>query len=155
MTSGIFKDARSCAERSVKRKRNDFHVPENRNQTFGNTFGAAQEPLCLPPLQLGDCVTTAVPPYYTMDCQGSRALVHNIEPLSAGSRMPSLRRYSVTSACLAAWGGIGGTIVGAFILGVLSSGLNRVGVPSYYQQVIKGAVFILTVMLDLFTKRRR
>lgn len=52
-------------------------------------------------------------------------------------------------------GGIGGTLVGAFIIGVLSNGLNLLGVPSYYQQVIKGAVFILAVMLDLFTKRRR
>lgn len=52
-------------------------------------------------------------------------------------------------------GGIGGTLVGAFIIGVLSNGLNLLGVPSYYQQVIKGIVFILAVMLDLFTKRRR
>lgn len=52
-------------------------------------------------------------------------------------------------------GGIGGTLVGAFIIGVLSNGLNLLGVPSYYQQVIKGVVFILAVMLDLFTKRRR
>jgi ribose transport system permease protein len=51
-------------------------------------------------------------------------------------------------------GGIGGTLVGAFIIGVLSNGLNLMGVSSYYQQVIKGAVFILAVMLDLFTKRR-
>jgi ribose transport system permease protein len=52
-------------------------------------------------------------------------------------------------------GGVGGTLVGAFIIGVLSNGLNLLGIPSYYQQVIKGIVFILAVMLDLFTKRRR
>jgi ribose transport system permease protein len=52
-------------------------------------------------------------------------------------------------------GGIAGTLVGAFIIGVMSNGLNLLGVPSYYQQVIKGVVFILAVMLDLFTKRRR
>jgi len=52
-------------------------------------------------------------------------------------------------------GSIGGTIVGAFIIGVMSNGLNLLGVPSYYQQVIKGIVFILAVMLDLLTKRRR
>ncbi len=52
-------------------------------------------------------------------------------------------------------GSIGGTLVGAFIIGVLSNGLNLLGIPSYYQQVIKGIVFILAVMLDLFTKRRR
>jgi ribose transport system permease protein len=52
-------------------------------------------------------------------------------------------------------GGVGGTLVGAFIIGVLSNGLNLLGIPSYYQQVIKGIVFILAVMLDLLTKRRR
>ncbi len=52
-------------------------------------------------------------------------------------------------------GSIGGMLVGAFIIGVLSNGLNLLGVPSYYQQVIKGIVFILAVMLDLLTKRRR
>jgi ribose transport system permease protein len=56
------------------------------------------------------------------------------------------------------FGGVGsvtGTLVGAFILGILSNGLNLMGVPSFYQQVIKGAVLILAVMLDLYTKRKR
>ena len=52
-------------------------------------------------------------------------------------------------------GTIGGTLVGAFIIGVLSNGLNLLGIASYYQMVIKGVIFILAVMLDLFTKRRR
>jgi len=52
-------------------------------------------------------------------------------------------------------GSVGGTVVGAFIIGVLSNGLNLLGISSYYQQVIKGVVFILAVMLDLFTKRRK
>ncbi|HMQ51341.1 MAG TPA: ribose ABC transporter permease [Anaerolineae bacterium] len=51
-------------------------------------------------------------------------------------------------------GGVGGTLVGAFIIGVLSNGLNLMGVPSFYQQVIKGVVLILAVMLDLMPKRR-
>jgi ribose transport system permease protein len=52
-------------------------------------------------------------------------------------------------------GSIGGTIVGAFIIGVLGNGLNLMGVPSYYQQVIKGLVLILAVVVDLINKRRR
>jgi ribose/xylose/arabinose/galactoside ABC-type transport system permease subunit len=52
-------------------------------------------------------------------------------------------------------GSIGGTIVGAFIIGVLSNGLNLMGVPSYYQQVIKGLVFNLAVTVDLINMRRR
>ena len=52
-------------------------------------------------------------------------------------------------------GSVAGTMVGAFILGILSNGLNLMGVPSFYQQVIKGVVLILAVMLDIMTKRRR
>ena len=52
-------------------------------------------------------------------------------------------------------GSVAGTLVGAFILGILSNGLNLMGVPSFYQQVIKGVVLILAVMLDILTKRRR
>jgi ribose transport system permease protein len=52
-------------------------------------------------------------------------------------------------------GSIGGTVIGAFIIGVLSNGLNLMGVPSYYQQVIKGLVLILAVAVDLINKRRR
>jgi ribose/xylose/arabinose/galactoside ABC-type transport system permease subunit len=52
-------------------------------------------------------------------------------------------------------GTIGGTVVGAFIIGVLSNGLNLMGVPSYTQQVITGFVFILAVTIDLISKRSR
>ncbi len=55
------------------------------------------------------------------------------------------------------FGGIGsttGTLIGAFIMGTLSNGLNLLDVSSYYQQVIKGAVFILAVLIDVYAKRR-
>ncbi|MCS6908196.1 MAG: ABC transporter permease, partial [Anaerolineales bacterium] len=52
-------------------------------------------------------------------------------------------------------GGIPGTLAGAFIIGILSNGLNLLEVPSYNQQVVKGLVFIAAVMLDYFIKQRR
>ncbi len=52
-------------------------------------------------------------------------------------------------------GGIPGTLAGAFIIGVLSNGLNLLEMPSYNQQVVKGLVFILAVMLDYFIKQRQ
>ena len=52
-------------------------------------------------------------------------------------------------------GGIAGTLAGAFIIGIISNGLNLLEVPSYNQQVVKGMVFILAVMLDYFIKQRR
>ncbi len=44
-------------------------------------------------------------------------------------------------------GSAGGTVIGAFMMGVLSNGLNLLEITSYYQQVIKGAIFIFAVLL--------
>jgi len=52
-------------------------------------------------------------------------------------------------------GGVGsvlGTVLGALIIAVINNGLDLMGVSSYYQQVIKGAIIVLAVLLD--TSRR-
>ncbi|MDW8270274.1 MAG: ribose ABC transporter permease, partial [Anaerolineae bacterium] len=51
-------------------------------------------------------------------------------------------------------GGVGGTLIGALLIGVLSNGMNLLEIPSYYQQVVKGMVFVLAVLLDFATRRR-
>ncbi|ANU14202.1 ribose ABC transport system, permease protein RbsC [Planococcus halocryophilus Or1] len=45
-------------------------------------------------------------------------------------------------------GWIVGTLIGALIIGVLNNGLNLIGVTSFFQQVVKGAVILLAVLLD-------
>ena len=45
-------------------------------------------------------------------------------------------------------GSIGGTIIGAFVIGVLGDGLVMMNVSSFWQMVIKGAVIVLAVILD-------
>jgi len=48
-------------------------------------------------------------------------------------------------------GGIGsmaGTIVGVLIIGVMNNGLDLLGVSSYWQQVVKGAIIVCAVLLD-------
>lgn len=45
-------------------------------------------------------------------------------------------------------GRIGGTIVGAFVIGILSDGLVMMGVSSFWQMVIKGLVIIAAVVID-------
>ena len=45
-------------------------------------------------------------------------------------------------------GTIGGTVIGAMIIGVLDNGLNLLNVSSFYQQVAKGIVILLAVLLD-------
>ncbi|MBB2971721.1 ABC transporter permease [Mesorhizobium sp. RMAD-H1] len=50
-------------------------------------------------------------------------------------------------------GRIGGTIVGAFVIGILSDGLVMMGVSSFWQIVIKGLVIIAAVVVDQFQRR--
>ena len=49
-------------------------------------------------------------------------------------------------------GNLGGTLAGAFIIGILSNGLNLLRIPSYPQLMIKGGVFILAVVLDMLSR---
>ena len=50
-------------------------------------------------------------------------------------------------------GRIAGTIVGAFVIGILSDGLVMMGVSSFWQIVIKGLVIIAAVVVDQFQQR--
>ena len=51
-------------------------------------------------------------------------------------------------------GAIGGTLVGALIMGVLRNGLNLLGVSSFLQQIVIGGVIVVAVLLDTVLKRR-
>ncbi|MEX2262680.1 MAG: ABC transporter permease [Bryobacteraceae bacterium] len=51
-------------------------------------------------------------------------------------------------------GSVMGTLVGAFIMGLLSNGSDLLGVSPYLQQAIIGGVIILAVTLDEVRKRR-
>lgn len=50
-------------------------------------------------------------------------------------------------------GTIGGTIIGAFVIGVLSDGLVLLGVSEFWQMVIKGVVIITAVVIDHLQQR--
>ncbi|CAG7912976.1 MULTISPECIES: ABC transporter permease [Mammaliicoccus] len=45
-------------------------------------------------------------------------------------------------------GRIVGTFIGVLIIGVLNNGLNLLGVSSFYQQVVKGIVILIAVLID-------
>ncbi|MBI1791763.1 MAG: ABC transporter permease [Acidobacteria bacterium] len=51
-------------------------------------------------------------------------------------------------------GSVAGTLIGAFIMGLLSNGSDLLGVSPYLQQVIIGGVIILAVTVDELRKRR-
>ena len=52
-------------------------------------------------------------------------------------------------------GSLGGTLVGALIMGVLRNGLNLLGVSSFLQQIVIGAVIVGAVLVDTILKRNR
>lgn len=52
-------------------------------------------------------------------------------------------------------GSIIGTVIGAALIGVLENGMVLLGVNTYAQQAVTGAVIILAVALDMWRKRPR
>lgn len=55
-------------------------------------------------------------------------------------------------------GGVGtvmGTVVGAFIIGFLENIMNLIGVNSYIQSIIEGAIIVLAVAFDIRSKTRK
>lgn len=55
-------------------------------------------------------------------------------------------------------GGIGkswGVVVGAFLITVVTNGLNGMGVDSSWQKVVKGAIIVIAVLIDIKTKERK
>jgi inositol transport system permease protein len=51
-------------------------------------------------------------------------------------------------------GGIGGTIIGALLIGVLTNGLVIMHVSSYWQQVVIGLIIVAAVAFDTYAKAR-
>ena len=54
-------------------------------------------------------------------------------------------------------GGIGtvsGTLIGAFVIGILRNGLNMTGMSAFVQQIIIGLVILVTVWIDQLRNRR-
>jgi ribose/xylose/arabinose/galactoside ABC-type transport system permease subunit len=45
-------------------------------------------------------------------------------------------------------GTVGGTLLGALLMGVINNGLDLLNISSYYQQIVKGLIIIGAVWLD-------
>lgn len=50
-------------------------------------------------------------------------------------------------------GKIGGTMIGAIIIGVLSTGMNLLKIPSFYQMIVMGLVVLAAVYIDVCRKK--
>jgi len=45
-------------------------------------------------------------------------------------------------------GGLGGTLLGTLIIGVLNNGLNLLNIPALWEQVVKGVVIALALLIN-------
>ncbi|MBQ2626729.1 MAG: ABC transporter permease [Eubacterium sp.] len=55
-------------------------------------------------------------------------------------------------------GGVGsvwGVLIGSLIIGVMNSGLNMLGVSAYWQEIVKGIVIIVAVVMDERKNRKK
>lgn len=55
-------------------------------------------------------------------------------------------------------GGVGtaiGTLAGSFIMGFLNNGMNLMGIQAYAQQIVRGAIIVLAVIWDVWSKQKR
>ena len=52
-------------------------------------------------------------------------------------------------------GSIGGTLIGALIVGVLNNIMNLTNVSSYTQQILRGIIIVVAVVIDIQTKRKK
>ncbi len=60
-----------------------------------------------------------------------------------------------TSLDIGGIGTIGGTIIGSLVLGVVKSGFIFLGVNAYIQEIIKGAIIIGAVVLDVMRNKNK
>ena len=51
-------------------------------------------------------------------------------------------------------GTIGGTLIGALLMGVLNNGMSITGIPSSVQKVVKGLVLLVAVAFDVISKKQ-
>ncbi|KQS65436.1 sugar ABC transporter permease [Rhizobium sp. Leaf371] len=95
-------------------------------------------------------------------CAAMAGLVLSSQLTSAGPTAGTT--YELTAIAAVVIGGaaltggrgtIGGTMLGAFVIGFLSDGLVIIGVSSYWQTVFTGAVIVLAVLLNSIQYGRR
>ena len=68
-----------------------------------------------------------------------------------GAELDSIAAVIIGGASF--FGGVGGTLVGALIIGVLRNGLNLLDVSAYWQTVVIGAVIVIAVWVDVLRQR--
>lgn len=75
---------------------------------------------------------------------------------AAGYELDFITAVALGGASMAGGkGSVVGTLVGTLFLAVLNNGLDMVGVPSFYQYLLKGTILILAVYSDILLHQQR
>jgi ribose transport system permease protein len=84
------------------------------------------------------------------------ARLNSAQPaLGAGYELDAIAAVVIGGTSLSGGeGSILGTIIGAFIMSVLTNGLRILSVPQEWQMVITGAIVVLAVYIDILRRRR-
>jgi ribose transport system permease protein len=52
-------------------------------------------------------------------------------------------------------GGIGNTLIGLFVLGVLNNGLDHVDIDSFLKILIRGLILLIALVINVYAQRLR
>ena len=73
-----------------------------------------------------------------------------------GAEMDAIAAVVVGGTSMSGGSGkLGGTLIGALIIGILSNGLNLMNVNSFWQTVVKGVVILLAVFIDYIRNMKK
>ena len=75
--------------------------------------------------------------------------------LAEGAEMDAIAAVVLGGTSMAGGqGAIGGTVIGAFIIGFINNGLNLLGMNSFWQYIVKGIVILIAVYLDFIKNKK-
>lgn len=73
-----------------------------------------------------------------------------------GAEMDAIAACVVGGASMAGgYGYIGGTLIGALIIGLVNNGLNLMRIDSYWQIIFKGVIILVAVYIDYFKNLKK
>ena len=85
----------------------------------------------------------------------SARLYSALPTMGEGAEMDAIAAVVLGGTMMSGGAGtLGGTLIGALIIGVMNNGLNLLGVNSYWQDVCKGAIILLAIFIDIMKDKR-
>ena len=85
----------------------------------------------------------------------SARLYSALPTMGEGAEMDAIAAVVLGGTMMSGGAGtLGGTLIGALIIGVMNNGLNLLGVNSYWQDVCKGGIILLAIFIDLVQDKR-